>query len=139
MALVILLAAPASAGTVFAQKGGTGGTVTAGNTMYQVHVEDVSGNGVGLYTVSTGPSHPAGGGLNLLYGVEADTIASRSMPTLFPWLALAAGIATLVLLGGWLTGNWPHPSLKPNQIASMVKTPGVAIHRPDPNGEGYGN
>src|SRR5215510_11493000 len=41
--------------------------LTAGNTIYQVHVEDQS-PGVGLYTVTTGSAHPAGQGLNVLFG-----------------------------------------------------------------------
>lgn len=42
--------------------------VTAGNNIYRVHVQDVAGSGRGLYTVTTGPNHPAGAGLNLLFG-----------------------------------------------------------------------
>ncbi len=40
-------------------------TVSAGNDFYRVHVQD-SGN-VGLYTVTTGPLHPAGAGLDVLF------------------------------------------------------------------------
>jgi hypothetical protein len=44
-------------------------STTIGNGIYNVHVEDTIGNGgVGVYTVTTGPSHPIGGGLNVLYG-----------------------------------------------------------------------
>jgi hypothetical protein len=46
----------------------SGGTVTAGNTIYQVHVQDLPAEGVGLYTITTGSAHPAGQGLNVLYG-----------------------------------------------------------------------
>ncbi len=35
-------------------------TVTAGNSFYLVHVQDTPGLGVGQYTITTGPSHPAG-------------------------------------------------------------------------------
>lgn len=43
--------------------------VTAGNAFYQVHVEDAQGGvGVGMYTATTGPAHPAGAGLNVLFG-----------------------------------------------------------------------
>src|SRR5712691_5642252 len=46
-----------------------GGTCDAGNDFYQVHVQDLPRlNGVGLYTITTGPAHPAGSGLNVLYG-----------------------------------------------------------------------
>ncbi|NLK52883.1 MAG: hypothetical protein GX295_10655, partial [Syntrophomonadaceae bacterium] len=43
------------------------GIAEAGNTIYRVHVTD-SGSGLGLYTATTGPGHPAGPGLNVLYG-----------------------------------------------------------------------
>ncbi len=44
------------------------GTVTAGNGIYNVHVQDISSSAVGTYTATTGPSHPAGPGLNVLFG-----------------------------------------------------------------------
>lgn len=44
------------------------GTLEAGNTMYRVFVEDMPGAGVGNYTATTGPNHPAGNGRELLYG-----------------------------------------------------------------------
>lgn len=40
--------------------------VSAGNGFYTVYVEDTSG--VGLYTATTGPLHPAGNGLNVFFG-----------------------------------------------------------------------
>lgn len=40
--------------------------LTAGNDYYLVHIAD-SGN-VGQYTATTGSAHPAGGGLNVIYG-----------------------------------------------------------------------
>src|SRR5262245_2696897 len=59
--------------------------LTAGNTIYQVHVEDQS-PGVGLYTVTTGSAHPAGQGLNVLFGggnpsTTFNTIRSYSSST----------------------------------------------------------
>jgi hypothetical protein len=45
-----------------------GGTVNAGNTFYNVYVEDISGWGQGVYTATTGPAHPSGSNLNVLYG-----------------------------------------------------------------------
>lgn len=44
------------------------GTVTAGNTIYNVHLEDIPELGIGLYTATTGADHPAGPGLNILFG-----------------------------------------------------------------------
>lgn len=44
------------------------GTIEAGNTIYRVFVEDIQGSGVGLYTATTGPNHPAGDGLSVLFG-----------------------------------------------------------------------
>ena len=40
----------------------------ADNGMYAVHVEDVHGLGYGMYTATTGPRNPIGGGINLLFG-----------------------------------------------------------------------
>lgn len=51
--------------------------LTAGNDYYQVHVAD-SGN-VGQYTATTGPAHPAGSGLNVIYG---DGIPGTSFTTI---------------------------------------------------------
>lgn len=44
------------------------GTVTAGNSIYRVFVQDNPTLGIGLYTATTGPDHPAGSGLNVLFG-----------------------------------------------------------------------
>src|ERR1700722_3910168 len=61
-------------------------TVSAGNAFYQVFVQDTPGQDVGLYTATTGPSHPAGNGLNGLFGNGApattfNTIRSYSTGT----------------------------------------------------------
>lgn len=40
----------------------------AGNGVFQVYVEENVGLGVGTFTVLTGPDHPAGEGLNVLFG-----------------------------------------------------------------------
>jgi RHS repeat-associated protein len=63
--LVVVAAQPLRAAD---DKRPSGGTVTAGNAIYNVHVEDTPGLGVGLYTFTTGPAHPAGSDLNVLYG-----------------------------------------------------------------------
>lgn len=54
----------------WAQTGKTtqGGTISVTNAFYIVYVQDIRGSGVGLYTITTGPSHPAGQGLNVLFG-----------------------------------------------------------------------
>lgn len=48
------------------------GTVSGGNSIYTVFVEDIPGLGVGLYTARTGPSHPVtvstGSPQNVLFG-----------------------------------------------------------------------
>jgi hypothetical protein len=71
MTVAVLLAAaaligPGTPGAV--AKSGIGGTVSATNGVYIVYVQDQHGSGVGLYTIQTGPSHPAGSGLNVLFG-----------------------------------------------------------------------
>jgi hypothetical protein len=62
------------------------GVLSAGNGFYQVFVQATPGLGVGLYTMTTGPSHPAGNGLNVLFGngqpgTSFNTIRSYSSST----------------------------------------------------------
>jgi Calx-beta domain/Domain of unknown function (DUF4214) len=45
-----------------------GHTVSAGNAIYTVHVQEAKGHGVGLFTITTGPGHPSGAGIDVLYG-----------------------------------------------------------------------
>jgi hypothetical protein len=45
-----------------------GGTLTAGNAFYRVYVQDLHPFGLGLYTATTGPAHPAGSSRSLLFG-----------------------------------------------------------------------
>lgn len=55
-----------------------------GNSIYRVIIEDQKGqNGVGTYTVKTGPNHPAGPDLNVLYdGLNSyNTIRSTTSTT----------------------------------------------------------
>jgi len=59
-------AASAAKRRALAAQGPETATQSAGNGIYTVYVED-SGN-TGLYTATTGPSHPAGNGLNVFYG-----------------------------------------------------------------------
>lgn len=63
----------------------TGGTISAGNNFYQVHVQDSDTFGVGKYTVSTGPSHPASLAnnniLDIFYG-GADAAPATSFNTI---------------------------------------------------------
>src|SRR5258708_39303585 len=55
--------------------------VSAGNAFYQVFVQDTSGSGVGLYTATTGPSHPAGSGLNVLFGNGGAATRFNTIPS----------------------------------------------------------
>jgi hypothetical protein len=68
------------------------GTVIAGNNMYEVVIEDTLGEGIGLYTVRTGPSHQVtkrfgkpqdllGGGSLGLPGTSYTTIRSYNTKT----------------------------------------------------------
>jgi hypothetical protein len=77
--VLLVLGLALTQGTAFA-------TVSAGNSFYQVHVQDTPGLGVGLYTATTGPAHPAGSGLNVLFGdgepgTSFNTIRSYSSNT----------------------------------------------------------
>ncbi len=57
-----------------------GDTSGAGNAFYQVFVEDEpGGEGIGTFTVVTGPSHPAGGGRDILFGGSAGDAWSSYM------------------------------------------------------------
>ncbi|HET9184505.1 MAG TPA: hypothetical protein VFN82_00060 [Solirubrobacterales bacterium] len=64
LALLALLAAASLVLMALASAPARAEIVTAGNGIYNVDVE----NGNGEYTVTTGPSHPLGEGLNVLYG-----------------------------------------------------------------------
>lgn len=55
-------------GAAVAVAEGIEGVLTAGNGIYRVHVSDDSWYGVGTYTATTGPAHPAGEGLNVFFG-----------------------------------------------------------------------
>jgi hypothetical protein len=57
-AVLAALVLPATAGAA---------VQTASNGIYNVHVQD-SGSSVGRYTATTGPSHPQGANLNVLFG-----------------------------------------------------------------------
>jgi len=65
---IILSAVLVPTSQAFAQKVTHGGTISGGNGIYTVDVQDLSGSGVGLYTATTGPNHPAGSGLDVLFG-----------------------------------------------------------------------
>ena len=69
--LLMLVAAPAWAPSqqAFAQNKVThGGTISGGNGIYKVYVQDVTGSGVGLYTATTDVRHPIGSVQDVLYG-----------------------------------------------------------------------
>ena len=77
--------------------------VSAGNAFYQVFVQDTTGSGVGLYTATTGPSHPAGPGLNVLFGngvpdTSFNTIRSYSSNTDYTQSPGKSGANTTVFL-----------------------------------------
>jgi hypothetical protein len=78
---LLLIGVILSRGTALAQ-----GVLSAGNGFYQVFVQSTPGLGVGLYTMETGPSHPAGNGLDVLFGqgvpgTSFNTIRSYSSNT----------------------------------------------------------
>jgi len=64
LALLALLAASSLVVMALASASARAETVTAGNGIYNVDVNDENGE----YTVTTGASHPLGEGLNVLYG-----------------------------------------------------------------------
>lgn len=85
-AFVWVVAGLSSVPSVALAKNGLGGTISASNNFYIVWVQDLRGSGVGLYTVTTGPLHPAGPGLNVLFGggnpsTSFNTIRSYSSGT----------------------------------------------------------
>ncbi len=62
---VLILAA------VIGANGVNGDSAGAGNGVYRVYVEDRSGrDGLGAFTVATGPDHPAGEGREVLFGED---------------------------------------------------------------------
>ena len=42
--------------------------LTGGNDIYRIHVNSEGTEGVGMYTATTGPGHPVGPGLDVMYG-----------------------------------------------------------------------
>lgn len=42
--------------------------LTGGNDIYRIHVNSEGTEGIGMYTATTGPGHPVGPGLDVLYG-----------------------------------------------------------------------
>ncbi len=65
--LLMLAAAPSQ--QAFAQNKVThGGTISGGNGIYKVYVQDISRSGVGLYTATTDVLHPIGSVQDVLYG-----------------------------------------------------------------------
>lgn len=76
----------------------------AGNAFYRVFVEDNAGSGgLGLYTATTGPDHPAGAGLNVLYGngfpgTTFNTVRSFTSNTDYPQTGGTSSSNPIVLL-----------------------------------------
>lgn len=76
--------------------------MTAGNTIYLVHVSD-SGTNIGTYTITTGPNHPSGAGMNVLYGsgfpgTSYNTIRSYTTGTDYIQISGASSTNTVVPL-----------------------------------------
>ena len=104
--LVALVALVASANTASAldDKQPVEGTVSGGNSIYSVHVQDIAGLGVGLYTATTGAGHPSGSGLNVLFGGGApgttfNTIRSYTTGTDYVQDGFKSSVNAVVLLG----------------------------------------
>lgn len=55
--------------------------LSAGNGFFTVYVDETSVNGRGLYSVTTGPSHPAGDGKNVLFAGPTSFNTIRSFTT----------------------------------------------------------
>ena len=89
----------------------------AGNTFYRVFVEDSSISGrLGLYTATTGPDHPAGPGLNVLYG-------DGSPGTTFNTVRSFTSNTDYVQIGGTVSSN-PIMVLSPFGALAPIGTTG---------------
>ncbi|MCG3149751.1 MAG: hypothetical protein PCFJNLEI_03216 [Verrucomicrobiae bacterium] len=99
-------------------KVGRGGTLEAGNSFYRVFVEDAVGSGVGQYTVTTGPAHPAGPGLNVLFGSGSP---GTSFNTIRSYLTATDYIQDL----GSKSSSYTNVTLDPFGVAQMLGTTGV--------------
>lgn len=114
--------------------------VTAGNGFYNVHVQETGS--VGLYTITTGPLHPAGAGLNVLFGsgipgTSFNTI--RSFTTLNDYsqrqfgaavfLGPLGAVAPLGTTGFRTTYTLPGPPTTPDQLTIVqdVKVNGTTF------------
>lgn len=73
--------------------------LTGGNQIYTIHVED-SGSTCGMWTATTGPMHPAGMGLNVLFGngspgTSNTTLRSYSSGTDYVTGSVGAGCSAI--------------------------------------------
>jgi uncharacterized repeat protein (TIGR01451 family) len=104
--LLMLVAAPAWAPSqqAFAQNKVThGGTISGGNGIYKVYVQDLTGQGVGLYTATTDVLHPIGSVQDVLFGggfpgTSYTTIHSFSTSTDYSAHSGSSGADTVVNL-----------------------------------------
>ncbi len=113
------------------------GTVSAGNSIYTVHVQDNPLLGIGLYTATTGPSHPIGPGRNILFGngnpgtsyntirsytSGTDYIQSNTSPSSTFNLVHLTGFGTITPIGttGFLTTYvLPGPPVTPDKLTIL--------------------
>jgi hypothetical protein len=112
--LIVALARPATALTK--QSLVTVATVTEGNSFYKVYVDD-SGADIGRYTATTGPSHPAGNGLNVLFG---DGSPGTTFNTIRSYTS-----NTDYVQGTGVTSSNPVVDLSPFGSVSAIGTTGV--------------
>lgn len=115
----LLVAAPAQPASAANKRSRlAAATLTEGNAFYNVHVQDAAGVSRGQYTATTGASHPAGNGLNVLFG-------NGSPGTTFNTIRSYTTNTDYVQTGSGLTSSNTIMSLGPFGIVAAIGTTGV--------------
>jgi hypothetical protein len=101
-------------------------TVTGGNGTYTIHISNESGQ----YTVTTGPSHPLGEGLNVLFGdgspgTSFDSIKSFTTGHETDLPSLPATVVALGTTGFQTTYQWAEDEL---EIVQTIQVHGTGFN-----------
>lgn len=101
-------------------------TVTGGNGTYTIHIDNENGQ----YTVTTGPSHPLGEGLNVLYGggspgTSFDSVKNFTTGHETQLMALPATVVALGSTGFQTTYLWALDQL---EIVQTIQVHGTGFN-----------
>jgi hypothetical protein len=115
----IPIAAAAAAVLLLAAAPSFAAVLEGGNDVYRVFVNDAGESFPGCYTATTGPAHPAGEGLNLLYGDGNPGTSS------FTVRSYATGTDYVVGGGDYEPGAFTYVDLSPYAAVEALGSRGV--------------